>query len=35
MSERFDAFLRQLRLDLTRPLPGHAAQYLMLSLIHI
>ena len=29
MSERFDAFLRQLRLDLTRPLPGRAAQYLM------
>ena len=29
MSERFDAFLRQLRLDLARLLPGHAAQYLM------
>ncbi len=29
MSERFDAFLRQLRLDLTRPLPGRAVQYLM------
>ena len=29
MSEQFDAFLRQLRLDLTRPLPGQPAQYAM------
>lgn len=29
MSERFDAFLRQLRYDLAHPLPGRAAQYRM------
>ena len=29
MKEQFDAFLRQLRFDLARPLPGRDAQYLM------